>query len=72
MAYTACFVCLVSIVCGCRKNPLEEQGLAAVTKQTLSNLLFLDIYGLVTLFTFWSGGTPERLSSLWVMPFWTS
>jgi hypothetical protein len=49
MAHTACLVCLVGTVCGC-KNLFEEQALVVGTKQNLSNLLFLDIYGLVTLF----------------------
>jgi hypothetical protein len=46
MARTACLECLVSSVSGHCKNPLEEQELVAGTKQNLSNLLFLDIYGL--------------------------
>ncbi len=46
MAHTACLVGLVSAVSGCRKNFMEEQALVAGTKQNLSNLLFLDIYGL--------------------------
>ncbi len=45
MACTACLVCLVITVSGCCKNPLKEQALVVGTKQNLSNLLFLDIYG---------------------------
>ena len=45
MAHTTCLVYLVTTVGGCCKNPLEEQALAAGTKQILSNLIFLDIYG---------------------------
>jgi hypothetical protein len=48
MARSACLVCLVSSVSSCLKNPLEEQALAAGTKQNLSNLLFLDIYENIT------------------------
>jgi len=45
MLHTICLACLVSTVSGHHKNPLEEQALVAGTKQSLSNLLFLDIYG---------------------------
>ncbi len=45
MASTACLVCLVSTVSGWCKNPFKEQALVVGTKQNLSNLLFLDIYG---------------------------
>jgi hypothetical protein len=43
MASTTCLVCLVS---GCSKNPLEEQVVVAGTKQNLSNLRLLDINAL--------------------------
>jgi hypothetical protein len=46
MACTACLVCLVSTVSGCLKMPFEEQAIVAGTYQNLSNLLFLDIYGM--------------------------
>jgi hypothetical protein len=45
MAFTACLVCLVSTVSGCRKNPLEEQAPVLGIKHNLSNIIFLDIYG---------------------------
>jgi hypothetical protein len=44
MARTPCLVCLISTVCGCCKNALEEAALVAGTSQNLSNLLFSDIY----------------------------
>jgi hypothetical protein len=34
------------------KNSMEEQALVAGTKQNLSNLLFLDIYGLTLVMSF--------------------
>ncbi len=45
MAHATCVVCLISSVSGRCKNPLKGQALVAGTKQNLSNLLFLDIYG---------------------------
>jgi len=46
MAHTTCLVCLANSVSACHKNPSEEQALIAGTQQNLSNLLFVDIYGL--------------------------
>jgi len=45
MARTTCLVSLAGTIGGCHKNLLEEHALVAGTKQNLSNLLFLDIYG---------------------------
>ncbi len=50
MACTACLACLINTVSGsCKKgqNPLEDGVLIAGTKQKLSNLYSLDIYGTV-------------------------
>jgi hypothetical protein len=45
MTRSACLVWLVSTVRGSCKNPSKEQVLVTNTKQNLSNLVFLDIYG---------------------------
>ncbi len=52
MAHTTCLVGLVSAVSGCRKNSMEEQALVVGTKQNLSNLHFLYIYGLPLVMSF--------------------
>jgi hypothetical protein len=44
MAHSACLGCLVSTISGRWKITLDAQALVAGTKQSLSNLLFLDIY----------------------------
>jgi hypothetical protein len=48
MAVTACLVCFISTVTGCRKkreNALEDVALVVGTQQNLSNQYSLDIYG---------------------------
>jgi len=52
MAFTACLVCFISTVNGRNKNKikeakdaLEDVALVMGTKQNLSNLYSLDIYG---------------------------
>jgi hypothetical protein len=51
MAHTACLVCFSSNVNGCsekKENALEDVVLVSGTQQNLSNLNYLDIYGLKT------------------------
>jgi len=48
MAHTTCLVCLVSTVSAATKIPLEKQALVADKWQNLSNLLLLDICGLIS------------------------
>ncbi len=56
MACTACLVCFISTVNGRNKNKikeaknaLEDGALEAGTKQNLSNLCSLDIYGFTSI-----------------------
>jgi hypothetical protein len=44
--------CLVWVVSGCCKNPLEDQALVAGTK-TMSHLVILDMYGCCINACFW-------------------
>jgi hypothetical protein len=71
MERTACLVYLVSTVSGHCKNILGRPSEYWVHKQNLSNLLFLDIYGLDTLLCllFCSGGIPVLFACSKVMQF---
>ncbi len=56
MACTACLVCFISTVNGRskkRENALEDVALVAGTKQNLSNLYYLDIYGFCQQQRYW-------------------